>query len=109
MIHPQERALQRYNKELRFIDLKNITELIRLNQHMIVGLAPKGKGRIFCYVTYNNIPYKVLYERQETQIKVITIYPFDVDEYNELLEKQKEGGMLDYLIQQFMKIFEEEQ
>lgn len=112
MIHPQERALQRYNKELELSDIINIAKIIHRGEHMIIGPAAKGPGRMFCYVTYNNIPYKTLYDRvddkEDNRVRIITIYPFDADEYNELLQQKEYGGGIDYLVKKFMEIFEVE-
>lgn len=107
MIHPQERAIQRYNKQLHINNIIEIARMINNDEHMIVGPAPRGNGRMLCYVKYENIPYKVLYERIDGQVRIITIYPFDVDEYNKLLEEKQFGGYTDYVIKEFMKIFED--
>lgn len=108
MIHPQERALQRYNKELEIEDLNKMATLIDMGKHMIVGPAARGNGRFLSYIQYKNIPYKVLHQKQKGRARIITVYPFNPDEYNELLDKKEHGGMTDYLVDQFMKIFEVE-
>ena len=106
MIHPQERAIQRYNKELKFSDLSNMRKMIKNNEHMILGPTGKEENRFFAYLTYNNIPYKVVYDNNTKNI--ITVYPFIVDEYNKLVEEKEEGGIYDYFIKQVMNLFEVE-
>ena len=105
MIHPQERAIQRYNKELTRLDLNNMASLIANNEHMIIGPASNNPKRIFCYLKYNNIQFKVLYQRFQKSIKIITIYPFDPDEYNKLEEIKEVGGAEDYFIREALKLF----
>lgn len=87
--HAQDRALQRYNKELTDKDLICIQKAIQSNQHTPLYCDPRSKSKKFCYVTFNHIPYKVLYTIRKKHCKLITIYPFDPDEYNAILEVQE--------------------
>ena len=86
MIHAQQRALQRYNTEMDMNDIINIAKQIASGNHILIGPAVKGEGRLLSYTHYNNIPYKVLYEPQKDWVRIVTIYPFDVDEYNKLMQ-----------------------
>lgn len=86
--HSRERALQRYNIQLSKSDEQDILEKIRNNQIISLGASEKDKKKIFAYVEHNHIPLKVLYERTNKGPKsIITVYPFDVDEYNELTKE----------------------
>ena len=87
--HAQIRASQRYNKELTEKDITCIKAYIHNNEHTPLGTDPNVKSKKFCYVTYNHIPYKVLYTIRHKQVKIITIYPFDFEEYNKIQEQKK--------------------
>lgn len=89
MFHAQERAQQRYNKELTEKDMMNIQKSIIANQHTPLYSAPDDAKKKFCYLVYNHIPYKILYKMQKKQCRLITIYPFDVDEYNDIQEQKR--------------------
>lgn len=83
--HAVERAKERYNIELTEWDKKQIKEMLRNNQMIFLGNADSPNKK-FAYVTYNHIPIKVLYKRNCKGVQeIITIYPFDVDEYNEVM------------------------
>lgn len=92
--HAKERALERYNQKLTDSDLKSIISQIRNQEHIPLGCSETDKYKKFCYVKYNNIPYKILYHNKckgvASKITIITIYPIDVDEYNACLDKKKE-------------------
>lgn len=86
--HSQKRALERYNLSLTKKEEQEIIELIRENKIIALGTSEENKNLKFAYVVYNHIPLKVLYERSNKYgVKnIITIYPFDADEYNNLLK-----------------------
>lgn len=84
--HAQQRAQERYNKTLSELDLHNIRNIIQKNEHTFIGCTDTDRNKKFCYLTYNHIPYKILYKINKKKCKLITIYPFDVDEYNRLQE-----------------------
>ena len=86
--HAMERAEQRYNQELTETDMSCIRAYIKNNEHTPIGCA-ETKSKKFCYVKHNHIPYKVLYTIRHKHIKIITIYPFDFDEYNNIQEQKK--------------------
>lgn len=86
--HAQVRASQRYNQDLTETDMNCIKSYIRNNQHIPAGVA-ETKSKKFCYVQHNHIPYKVLYIIRHKKIKIITIYPFDFEEYNKIQEQKK--------------------
>lgn len=84
--HSRERASQRYNLNLSYADEKNIIEQLKQGKGIPLNIDSGEKNKKFAYVVFNNIPLKVLYERSNAKgIKnIITIYPFDCDEYNEV-------------------------
>lgn len=84
--HSRERASQRYNVELSYADEKNIIEQLRQGRGLPLNIDSGENNKKFAYVVYKNIPLKVLYERSNAKgIKsIITIYPFDCEEYNEV-------------------------
>ena len=88
--HARERALERYNTELTNLDLEQMINIIKNNDVVSLGCSESSKSMKFCYLKYNHIPYKVLYHNKnkgaKSKIKIITVYPFDPDEYNEILE-----------------------
>lgn len=88
--HARERALERYNSELTKFDIHQMINAIKNQEHIPLGCSQDDKNKKFCYVKYNHIPYKVLYYNKAngtaSQIQIITVYPFDPDEYNEVME-----------------------
>lgn len=91
--HSRERALERYNIELSKTDETLILEKIKSNLHIPIDQPTKEENMRFAYVIYNNIPLKVLYLRSQKKgaKQIITVYPFDVDEYNSLMKKDFES------------------
>ena len=87
-MHAQDRALERYGKELSTYDILSIQHAISSGQSTFLYNSEQKKKRRFCFVKLNHIPYKVLYEKTKRNIKIITIYPFDVEEYNNILEQK---------------------
>ena len=89
--HALDKALERYNKTLEKQDINTIIGLIKLGRSIpMPHLETYHKNKCFHYVKYKHIPMKVLYLRSKGNgtSRIITIYPLDVDEYNEALEKQ---------------------
>lgn len=85
--HSRERALERYNIKLSKQDEIAIIDKIRLNLHIPLNLPTKESNMKFAYIVHNNIPLKVLYSRSNKGVKeIITVYPFDADEYNEVMQ-----------------------
>ena len=72
--HAQQRALERYNSNLTQNDISQMCNMIRINQHIPISVSEENKHMKFCYVKYNKLPYKVLYHKSRTQIKIITIF-----------------------------------
>lgn len=101
--HAQIRASQRYNQELTETDMACIRAYIKNNEHTPLGNDPNSKSKKFCYVKYNHIPYKILYKITHKKIKIITIYPFDFDEYNNKEKEKKQAK-----IQAAIKLLESE-
>lgn len=88
--HAQERAMQRYNKELTDTDLESIKKAIRNNQHTFLYNAKDDDTKKFCYLKYKHIPYKILYKISKKKCRIITIYPLDIDEYNNIEDEKKQ-------------------
>ena len=101
--HARERAQQRYNIELNRIDEKNILFLLNTGRGIPIEQESKDPLREFAYVHYNNIPLKVLYEKDERNVvkAIVTTYPFDVDEFN-MVNKHKFEFQIDMAIK-FLK------
>ena len=95
--HAQERAVARYNKDLSWHDINQICNLIKNGQHITVGTSAQDKKMVFAYVNYNHIPYKVLYKKAYGEVRIITMYPFDADEYNKAVEDRKLRNCIKYL------------
>lgn len=90
--HSRARAVERYNIQLSKIDEQNILNKIRKQEAIFIKNSEENPNRKFVYVEYNNIPLKVLYLRTKNGVKqIITIYPFDADEYNSLMKKDFES------------------
>lgn len=91
--HSIERAQQRYNMELSYRDEMNIKNMIRNGRTLPLEQPANNENMHFAYVLYKNIPLKVLYSTWEDTGKVrgiVTTYPFDADEYNEITGKEIE-------------------
>lgn len=88
-IHSRSRASERYNLNLTQEDEDKILELIKRNKCIFLEKSKKNDKMNFCYVNYNNIPLKILYLKSHNRgVKsIVTIYPFNTDEYNEVVEK----------------------
>ena len=85
--HSRERALERYNIKLSKKDEADILEMIRNNQILPLGSVDNNNKKKFAYVVFNHIPLKVLYSRSNKRpLNIITVYPFDADEYNSLIQ-----------------------
>ena len=84
--HSQLRATQRYNQELNRKQINSIVAKIIANDCLFVRQG-ENKTQGFYYVKCRNIPIKVLFDRYRKNI--ITVYPFNPDEYNALKEKEK--------------------
>ena len=94
-IHSRERANERYNVELTKTDEKCIIELIKQGKSKFLYNSEKDEKMKFCYVVYKNIPFKVLYSKSNTGgvRGIITIYPFNADEYNEIIDNEHKEKM----------------
>ena len=88
MCHAVDRAEQRYNKSYTLKDIRQISNNIRNGK--IVGESFKPKrdtGNLLAYTIYNHIPLKVLFN--PVSYRIITMFPFDFDEYDKLQNKYK--------------------
>jgi mRNA deadenylase 3'-5' endonuclease subunit Ccr4 len=81
--HSQERASERYNKEYTKKDIREIEKKLREGEGIFVREA-NGEDKDIVYLKYNHIPLKICYNYVDN--KVVTILPFDVDEYVRLAE-----------------------
>ena len=87
--HAKFRAIQRYNVDLSWSDEKNILSKIRNGKCFPLPLKSEelkeGDDKVeFAYVVLRSVPLKVCYATSDTGLasKIITIYPFNVEEYN---------------------------
>ena len=96
-MHAQDRAFQRYNQELSDEDIVNIRKIIKQNKQIPLYSSEENKNMKFCYVVYNNIPYKILYLHTKRCIYIITVYPFDPDEYNNAVEEKEKNKIESYI------------
>lgn len=84
--HSRERARERYNIQFSKGDEEKIINKIHKGNFLYIS-SPENKKH-FVYVLHNNIPLKILYHKSTNDvITIITTYPFDVDEYNKLLQE----------------------
>lgn len=95
--HFKERARQRYNTNLDDKDIKQIINRIKNEDYLYAGRSENDPTKFFGYVKHKNLPFKVLFKNGLTP-KLITIYPIDVDEYNNLNENHKIKKAINYLI-----------
>ena len=101
--HAHDRANKRYNQDISVIELSCMAYEIKKGNSLFV--ADVDKNMSFHYVTFKNIPYKVLYstkfKRQDGTYKskptIVTVYPFDVDEYNKLSEEYSKNRINDII------------
>ena len=69
-------------------DEYNIIEMI--NNGNCYQLEPdlRHRNRGKCYVVYNHIPLKLVYatNNEDKAISLVTMLPFDVEEFNEIID-----------------------
>ena len=84
--HARQRLQQRYNIELNRKDEHAILDLVNKGEFIPLDLDAHEKDRRFAYVKYKNIPIKILYafSRKGIALNIVTVFPLDVDEYNEV-------------------------
>lgn len=86
--HSLERIQQRYNLELTYADETNLISLIKQGKGIPLDIDSGDPKKKFAYVVYKNLPLKILYEKSNKGVKhIITTYPLDVDEYNEVQQR----------------------
>lgn len=86
--HSKERIYERYNLELSEGNEKQILSNINYGNFLpIYQETTDPKHLKFAYVKFNKIPIKVLYKcsNKGNATNIITAYPLDVEEYNELV------------------------
>ena len=94
------------NKELDDYAIGQIINSIKNKEFLYVGDSKEDSRKHFVYVKFNNIPYKVLYIG-ESKPRLITIYPIDTDEYNNLVEQRKIEKYIKYLEEKGYKVTHE--
>lgn len=91
--HSISRVKERYNMNLSYKDEHNILTMIKNGRALHLNLPTEDENMHFVYVLYKNIPLKILYVEHEDTGKVkgiVTVYPLDVDEYNEVTSEDLE-------------------
>ena len=89
--HARDRATQRHNIDLSFDEERKVIHKLRRGECIHIKGDAYSENMYFAYVIHNNIPLKVLYKESESKgkiNKIITVYPFDTDEYNNAKAKQ---------------------
>lgn len=90
--HLEERSFERYNVEISAAEEKQLIDSIKNREILYIGKSEKDDSRHFAYVKLNHIPFKVLYHKSKRKhIHIVTVYPFDADEYNSLLAAKQEA------------------
>ena len=92
--HSVLRSKQRYNQYLTRVDEEKIISKIIVGDCLYVRTDLNSGGE-FYYVKHNNIPMKVLYNPtyrtlQNPTKSLVTDYEFNADEYNKLVELEKQ-------------------
>ena len=78
MSHATDRAAERYNKNFSSKEIYEMSRAIYLGKCIHTGISTEdGK---FAYVNYQNVPLKCLYKYHNNKVKIITIYPINVEE-----------------------------
>lgn len=88
--HAKQRAFERYNQEYTILDFNAIKDMIIKGHSYPIENLSTSKKRKFHYVVYKHVPLKVLYANSYSGSSVITLYPIDVDEFNEAVENKKQ-------------------
>ena len=116
-VHAHDRAGQRYNQDVPITDLSCMAfEITKGNSFFIEKI---DKFMSFHYVLLRNIPYKVLFSTRrrmsdktyQNKPSIITVYPFDADEYNRITKDYQDRRIndnIEELKHLGYKIFKEE-
>ena len=86
--HSKERIYERYNLDLSEGNEKQILSNINYGNFLPVYQETTDPKHLkFAYIKFNKIPIKVLYRcsNKGNATNIITAYPLDVEEYNELM------------------------
>lgn len=88
--HSRERASERYNLTLTKTDEQCLLGYI--NSGMCIYLKHKGQTEhtAVCYAKYKKIPIKIVYLMDKGKVarQIITILPFDAEEFNQAVNEQ---------------------
>jgi hypothetical protein len=97
--HWKIRGLQRYNIEFTYKDIKNITESIYYGNSIKLNIQTREDNLSFHYIKFKNIPIKVLFKDGGSlkNSKVVTLYPLEVEEANEVFEQAELNLITDYI------------
>lgn len=91
-VHSRKRMQERYNLRINKADEQEIINLLKRNEFIPCGSSQNDPKHLkFAYVNFKHIPIKILYYRSNKKgvQQIITVYPFDVDEYNKMLEEKE--------------------
>lgn len=90
--HSRERACERYNLELTKGDERAVLGYINAGQCIQLALRSKKENTAICYVKFKKIPMKVVYlmDLKQKAYQIITILPFDADEFNRVVQEEME-------------------
>ncbi len=79
-MHALERINERYGNKFTIADINIITTLIKKGLYLEIVKDFVNRDKITVLLRYNNTPLKIVYSKESKGI--ITVLPFDVDEYN---------------------------
>lgn len=79
-MHALERINERYGNKFTIADINIITTLIKKGLYLEIVKDFVNRDKITILLRYNNTPLKIVYSKENKRI--ITVLPFDVDEYN---------------------------
>ena len=92
--HLRERLGGRYNNNNYSQTMhKEMKKQIITGKALFVSKSSKTSKRSIYYCKYNHIPYKVVYDFKSNSI--VTVLPFDSDEYNTLKEEKLQKDIQD--------------
>jgi hypothetical protein len=94
--HAIDKSVQRYNMDLTFDEINYMIGVIKSGKSTpLLHLDTKDPRMSFHFVKYKKIPFKVLYKKKGKNYpaSIITIYPLDIDEYNDVMDYIKQDNI----------------
>ena len=90
--HSIQRTQERYNMELTDNETRYLIGMINAGNFLSVTKDCQQKDRKHAYVKYKKIPIHVVYavDKYGYATEIVTALPFNVEEYNEILEKESQ-------------------